>query len=149
MRRVYAWHVRIPREVIIAVRRGSEFLVLHRAPQCGAFWHLVAGAEEPGESAAEAAARELREETGLDVVGDLIDLGRSFAYPLVDEPEYVRERFAADVSEVVVSCFVADVPLRWEPTLNEEHDGYRWCDVGQAEALLYWPEPRELVRALA
>ena len=135
--------------MIIAVRRGSEFLVLHRAPQCGSFWHLVAGAEEPGESAAEAAARELLEETGLDVTGTLVDLERSFAYPLAAEPDYVRERFPADVSEVVVSCFVAEVPARWEPTLNEEHDEYRWCSVDQAEALLYWPEPRELVRTLA
>jgi 8-oxo-dGTP pyrophosphatase MutT (NUDIX family) len=140
--------VRLPREVIIAVRRGSDFLVLHRAPQCGAVWPLVAGAEEPGESAAEAAVRELREETGLDATDALVDLERSFAYPLAEEPDYIRERFAKDVSEVVVACFVAEVPPRWEPTLNEEHDGYRWCNLEQAEALLYWPEPRELLRAL-
>ena len=141
--------MRIPREVIIAVRRGTEFLVLHRAPQCGAFWHLVAGGEEPGESAAEAATRELLEETGLDAAGTLVDLERTFAYPLAGEPDYVRERFDPAVAEVVVTCFAAEVPSLWEPTLNEEHDDYRWCGLEQAEALLYWPEPRELLRALA
>jgi dihydroneopterin triphosphate diphosphatase len=147
--RVYASVVRLPREVIVAVRRGDEFLVLHRSPHCGAFWHLVAGAEEPGESAAQAAARELLEETGLEVAEALVDLERSFAYPLAEEPEYVRDRFDAGVSEVVVSCFTAEVPARWEPTLNDEHDDYRWCGLDQAESLLYWPEPRELLRELA
>ena len=134
--------------MIVAVRRGGEFLVLHRAPRYDAYWHLVAGAEEPGESAAQAAARELREETGLDPADMLVDLGRTFTYALADESPSVRERFAAATAEVVVACFTVEAPPLWEPTLNEEHDEYRWCDVDQAEALLYWPEPRRLLREL-
>jgi dihydroneopterin triphosphate diphosphatase len=141
--------MRVPREVIVAVRRGGEFLVLHRSPSCDSYWHLVAGAEEPGESPAEAAARELREETGLDPAGRLVDLGRTFTYALAGESRSVRERFDPATAEVVVACFTVEAPPRWEPTLNEEHDDYRWCDVDEAEALLYWPEPRELLRELA
>ena len=37
----------------------------------------------------------------------------------------------------------------WEPTLNDEHHEARWCSPDEAEALLYWPEPRDLVRSLA
>jgi dATP pyrophosphohydrolase len=135
--------------VIVAVRRGPDFLVLHRSPSCDSYWHLVAGAEEQGESAAEAAARELLEETGFDPAGGLVDLGRTFSYPLAKQSQPVQERFAVGVAEVVVTCFTVEAPPSWEPTLNEEHDDYRWCDVDQAESLLYWPEPRELLRELA
>jgi dATP pyrophosphohydrolase len=141
--------MRLPREVIVAVRRGTEFLLLHRAPRYDAYWHLVAGAEEAGESAAEAAARELREETGLDALEQLVDLGRTFSYPLAEEPPAVRERFAPEIEEVTVTCFSVEAPAAWEPTLNDEHDEYRWCEIVEAESLLYWPEPRELLRALA
>ena len=36
----------------------------------------------------------------------------------------------------------------WEPTLDWEHDEARWCSCDEAEALLYWPEPREVLREL-
>jgi 8-oxo-dGTP pyrophosphatase MutT (NUDIX family) len=40
------------------------------------------------------------------------------------------------------------VPPGWEPQLNEEHDDYRWLPQDEAVELLYWPEPKELLRAL-
>ena len=49
--------MRQPHEVLVVVRRGNCFLVLHRAPQYDAYWHLVAGGVEPGETALEAAER--------------------------------------------------------------------------------------------
>jgi lipoyl(octanoyl) transferase len=134
--------MRRPHEVIVVVRRGAEFLVLQRAPERGGYWHLVAGGVEEGETATEAAARELLEEVGLEA--PVVDLGRRFTYG--HEPwEPVEVRF----DEVVVEAFLADAPAGWEPVLDEEHDDVRWCSAEEAEALLFWPEPRELVRAVA
>jgi dihydroneopterin triphosphate diphosphatase len=135
---------RLPVEVFVAVRRGDEFLVLHRTPERDAYWHGVAGGVEPGETPLEAAARELREETGLDALP--LDLERRFAYATADEPRY-RELFP-DVDEIVVHTFLVDVPSGWEPALDEEHDDYRWCSREDAIELLYWPEPKEVLRSL-
>jgi 8-oxo-dGTP pyrophosphatase MutT (NUDIX family) len=139
--------MRRPSEAFVFVRRQGEYLILHRSPAQGDYWHGVAGALEDGESYAEAAARELREETGLHGVA-LVDLGRAYTYPVDEEPER-RPLYGPGVTEITVACFAADAPAGWEPTLDWEHDGYRWCTVEEAAQLLFWPEPRDVLRAIA
>ena len=116
-------------EVIVFVRRGDQVLAVHRSPDNGAYWHSVAGGVEEGETYAEAAVRELREETGLDTTVEPLE--RTFAY-----------------NGIRVESFVAVAPAGWEPTLDWEHDDYRWCSPNEAATLLYWPEPREIVGTL-
>ena len=43
---------------------------------------------------------------------------------------------------------VADAPSGWDPVLDWEHDEYRWCALDEADALLHWPEPREVLHEL-
>jgi 8-oxo-dGTP pyrophosphatase MutT (NUDIX family) len=140
--------MRNPHEVMVVVRRAERYLLVHRAPEHDAYWHLVSGGVEPGETAHEAALRELDEEVGL-APPTLVDLERRFAYPLAEESDWVRSRYAPEVVEVVVDCFLADVAGAWEPVLNDEHDDCRWCSAPEAAELLFWPEPRELVLELA
>jgi 8-oxo-dGTP pyrophosphatase MutT (NUDIX family) len=135
--------MRRPEEVFVFVRRGEEYLILHRSPKQGAYWHCVAGALESGESFAEAAARELLEETGLDV--SPVDLNRPYTYDI----EGWEAHYLPGSERIHVECFLAEAPDGWEPTLDWEHDDYRWCGVEAAAALLYWPEPRELLRGIA
>ena len=126
-------------EVMIHVRRGDEFLVAHRSPDSGSYWHAIAGGVEEGEEFHAAAVRELREETGL-VVEHLEPLGQ-FAY--------VREDWESQPGlRVHVEAFLVDVEPGWEPVLNGEHDEYRWLRRDEAAALLFWPEPAQLLRAL-
>ena len=112
------------------------------------YWHVVAGVVEPAESYADAAARELREETGLEPNEALVDLEHPLAYPLTAE---LREAYGypPETSEVVIHSFAAEAPSSWQPVLNEEHDEYRWCTVDEAISLLHWPEARDAVRVLA
>ena len=46
------------------------------------------------------------------------------------------------------SAFSPRRPPGWEPTLDWEHDEYRWCRADEAVALLFWPEPREVLQEL-
>jgi lipoyl(octanoyl) transferase len=136
---------RLPSEVLVFVRRGEQVLVLHRSPRQGSYWHSVAGALEAGESWADAAARELEEETGL--VAEPVEVGAPYAYPLTEFPEY-RDRLPPGTHEIVVHSFLVETSAGWEPVLDWEHDEYRWCSVDEAVELLHWPEPRELLKAL-
>ena len=81
----------------------------------------------------------MREETGLEV--DALERLGEFAY--------VREDWESEPGlRVHVAAFLVDVEPGWEPTLNEEHDEYRWLPRDEAAALLFWPEPAQLLRAL-
>jgi 8-oxo-dGTP pyrophosphatase MutT (NUDIX family) len=124
----------LPHEVLVFVRRGDEYLILRRSPKQGGYWHCVAGALEVGETAADAAARELLEETGL--AASPLDLRRPYDY------EAPRE------TQIHVECFLAEAPGGWEPQLDWEHDAHRWCGTEEALELLYWPEPREVLQEL-
>ena len=125
--------------VLIHVRRGDEFLVAHRSPDGGGYWHTIAGGVEPGETFDVAARRELREETGL-AASELQPLG---------EFAYTREPWESEPGlRVHVECFLALAEPGWEPELNEEHDEYRWLPREEAAELLFWPEPAALLRSL-
>ena len=126
-------------EVLIHVRRGDEFLVAHRSPESGGYWHPIAGAVEAGEAFLVAALRELREETGL--AADKLEPLGQFGY--------TRESWDEEPGlRVHVEAFLVDVEPGWEPRLNEEHVEYRWLGREEAAELLFWPEPAALLRSL-
>ncbi len=139
---------RRPCEVAVVVHRpaphGPEYLVLLRSPDRRGYWHLVAGGVEHGEEPADAAARELREETRLVAPVEVLPLALS--YDLADEPEELRVRFPPGTERVELTLFHAEAAPTWAPELDDEHVDHRWCDVEGAIELLRWPEPREAVR---
>lgn len=126
--------------VFVTRKRGAEVLVVHRSPQQGSYWHVVAGGVEVGESAEAAAVRELQEETGLvaEVEGGVEVV--EYVYSLTEEPAERRAMYDSSIVAVTVTCFRATAPDDWEPTLDWEHDDHRWCSPRAAFETLRWPD---------
>jgi 8-oxo-dGTP pyrophosphatase MutT (NUDIX family) len=139
--------VRGDQEIVVVVRRGAEFLVMRRAPERLGYWSLVAGGLEPDETPREAAQRELFEETGLRV--EVRSVSVALSYSLLDDPPAIRARYAPGIETITVHAFAVDAPVKWEPTLDAEHDLYEWCDLGDALELLFYETTKKAVRAVA
>jgi 8-oxo-dGTP pyrophosphatase MutT (NUDIX family) len=97
---------------------AREFLVLHRAhfgPDFAGDWAWTppSGARQPGEDPETAAARELHEETGLE-----LPLTR------VESPN------------PDVALYVAEAPREADIPLDSEHDAHRWLPIEAPELCL-------------
>ena len=136
--------MRIPIQVLVyPVRqkgRSWEYLLLKRIPDRERFWQGVTGAPEEGEALADAAKRELFEETRL-VPLSLEKINFSYSFPVADE---WRHLYDLNVKKITEYVFVAYIDAQKEPVLDgTEHDEYRWCSVEEAVQLLHWPENKE------
>jgi lipoyl(octanoyl) transferase len=132
--------------------------MLRRTPNRGGFWQGVSGAPLPGETHAQAAVREVREETGFEVSETLFALDVTYAYTLRPElAERWAELYGPGIESIVVTAFGAEAPPGVEPVLDPlEHDVFRWFSYDEARALLAWPIEedalhgrREALRVLA
>ena len=114
--------------ILIATRAG-EVLMLERSKPHG-FWQSVTGSLRWGESAPQAAARELTEETGLRGGHHLIDLHTGVRFPIV--PPW-RARYAPTIHFNHEHWFVLELAARRTISLNpKEHRQYRWMHAGDA-----------------
>lgn len=134
-----------PRDLTVAkvvVRDGDRVLLLHRRTAAGDFWQPVTGVVEPGESPADTARRELREETGHDAAVSDMDLVQSYLI----SPEYFadrRGRFADEYS------FVAQADSRLPVQIDqEEHDAFAWFTFPEAYERIRWTNDRETLELL-
>src|SRR5204862_5138511 len=113
--------------VIRIVRRTWRVLVLRRgrATRSTGSWEVVHGHTERGETPAEAARRELEEETGLKA---------ERLYSITVNPFYLRQTGAVQLA-VVFAAFVG--PGRVQ--LGPEHDRHEWLSVSRAAKRCTWP----------
>lgn len=118
------------------VRRSSaggwEFLQLRRSAgdYMGGTWQIVRGRSEAGETAWQAALRELREETSLQ--------------PIEFYKLSLLETFYLIPGETTwhVPSFVAIVDPAAAVKLNEEHDAFRWTPAERIDAETMWAGER-------
>jgi len=123
-----------PESVLVLVHTAAGEVLLLRRRVPDDFWQSVTGSLEWDETPAQAARRELREETGL-AVGDaaLVDCRITNRFPLL--PAW-QGRYAADVTHNTEHVFSLALPVRTAVRLDpREHLEYRWLEREAALAL--------------
>jgi dATP pyrophosphohydrolase len=129
--------------VIVYTDAGDVLLLQRRAPF--EFWQSVTGSLDPGESPLHAARRELAEETGLTIEGQLVD--RNFRRTFTIDPRW-RDRYAPRVTENIEhECHYrlsGPLDIRID---EDEHRGFRWLSVEEAiEAVWSWTNRDALLK---
>ena len=108
------------------------YLVLQRSPGqlYEHIWQGVTGKVKPGETAWQAALREVDEETGLKVL----------KIWTVDRVNFYYEAAADRMNSIPV--FGVEL-AGGAVTLSAEHQAYRWCPVEEAAGRLLWEQQRQ------
>lgn len=114
---------------------GWRVLTLQRAKntRCPNAWETVHGRIEPGEEPEEAAVREVKEETGLDVLR---------LYNVTVQPFYLHRTHTVEMAVV----FAAFVPSGASITLGDEHVRSEWLTPDRALDRFVWPRERAALR---
>ncbi|HEY9344994.1 MAG TPA: NUDIX domain-containing protein [Inquilinus sp.] len=120
--------------VIRHAATGTEVLLLRRTRSLAGEWCQIAGAIERGETAWQAALRETREETGLD-------LQRLYSADICEQ-FYETERDAISLLPVFVGIAAPGAEVR----LNLEHSEFRWVPFEQAAAMVPFAGQRHVLR---
>ena len=127
---------------VVVFRRGSagpEYLILQRARDERVYpnlWQFVTGRIEHGETAVEAAQRELQEETELTPV-------RFWNVP------FIASFYNAQSDAVYLNpLFAAEVNATAEPRMSSEHQGYTWLHAADASERLVWPNNRDALSVI-
>lgn len=139
---------KLPVSVLVVVHTPDiEVLLLERATRPG-FWQSVTGAlEHPHEPLEAAAAREVREETGIDAAA-----GRLTRWNVVNTFEIYpqwRHRYAPGVTHNQEHVFSLALPGRLPVTLSpQEHLAFAWLPWREAADKCFSWSNRDAIRML-
>lgn len=124
--------------IIFRKKNGKiEYLLLKRIQKRGGFWQPVTGGVERGEKYKDAVIREIREETGINKINDIIEGIHHFKLEENGIDEFV---FGVEVD------YNTQVAL--DKNIYPEHDEFRWCNFEEALNLLKWPGNKESLKKL-
>ena len=114
--------------VIRPLPEGWQVLVMQRAldTRCPGAWESVHGRMEAGEEPEDAAVREVREETGLEV---------QRLYNVTVQPFYLHRTHTVQLA-VVFAAFVGEPA---EVTIGPEHQRFEWLTADEATKRFHWP----------
>ena len=138
---------KIPLSTLIVVHTPDlQVLLIERADAPG-YWQSVTGSQEVGETLAETATRELREETGIDAgrYSGVRDWQMSNVYEIY--PRW-RHRYAPGVTHNTEHVFGLEVPEPVAVVLEpREHRAYAWLPWQEAAAKCFsWSNRDAILR---
>jgi dATP pyrophosphohydrolase len=137
---------RRPVSVLIVVHSDDAQVLLLRRAQPFDFWQSITGSLDEGESHADAARRELFEETGLRHEGVLEYTGMSRQF--VIDPRW-RKRFGPGIVENVEFEWRYRVPQPVDIRIDgTEHTEYRWLPLAEAIDVVWSWTNRVALRSL-
>jgi dihydroneopterin triphosphate diphosphatase len=138
---------KIPVSTLVVIHTPLlDVLLLERADQPG-FWQSVTGSQDPGETLAETAIREVGEETGIDARRHaLSDWKVENVYEIY---AIWRHRYAPGVTHNTEHVFGLMVPGRIEVRLApKEHLRFRWLPWQEAAAEVFSWSNRQAILML-
>ncbi len=139
---------KIPVSVLVVIHTPDlRILLLERADHPG-WWQSVTGSQNSGETLVETVAREVREETGLEVAKHrLTDWNQRNIYEIY---ECYRHRYAPGTSHNTEHVFSLEIPDALPVTLAPgEHLAWQWQPWAAAAELCFSPSNAEAIRRLA
>ena len=119
--------------------KGVTYLLLKRKLHWKG-WEFSKGKIEPGETKEQTARRELKEETGLRIVGiKKFPFSGKYNYkkPLPDRPGFKGQTF---------SLFSAEVKKGKVKLDPKEHNGHKWVSFSQGLKMLKWPNQKQSLK---
>ena len=119
--------------VVIYAKDTGRVLMLQRRDDPD-FWQSVTGSLEEGETASQAALREVKEEAAIDVAREqltLIDCQRTVEFEIFS---HLRHRYAPGIVRNTESWFCLALPTEREIVFTE-HLTYRWVNAHEAAQL--------------
>ena len=143
--------LKIPISVLVVIYRSNgEILLIERADKTN-FWQSVTGSlDSPNEDLALAAAREVLEETGIDIVSLPANSLRNMQHQIEYEiyPQW-RHRYGPGVTKNIEHWFSLEVPNTVSITLApREHVAYQWLPYLQAAEKCFSPSNGEAILKL-
>lgn len=138
---------KIPVSVLVVIYSADvQVLLMERADAPG-LWQSVTGSQDLGETLAQTAIREVREETGLDANQfALTDWGIETRYEIY---ERWRHRYAPGVTHNTEHVFGLCLPSALPVTLApREHLQYRWLPRDAAATACFSPSNAAAIRLL-
>ena len=137
---------RRPVSILVVVHSDAGDVLLLRRSKPFDFWQSVTGSLKDGETHADAAARELFEETGLADEGALVYSGVSRTF--VIDPRW-RHKFAPGIVENVEFEWRYRLPEKRDIVMNaDEHSEYCWVSVQEAIAKVWSWTNRDALKLL-
>ena len=123
----------------VVIHDGENVLLLRRTAKAGDFWQPVTGQVEDGELVADAARRELIEETAVDAPVEPLGITQSF---MID-PLFTGTATPVFADE---EAFVARFAPGTKPVLDSsEHVEARWFTFPEAYEIIRWSDDREAI----